>query len=436
MKMIVDILKAITGNEYTWLEIGEAIKAKKDNNEKKYIYWGKNIKKYDEAFLDKETEDIYVKVAEYETIEEVCKYKDFKTVYKELGEKYNKNTREIIKNINIEYLTKEIDKNKEERIEECKNNINRLEQEFEVLKNRIYSIPKAIQNSRVTIDALEKDTFYADKTRKELENIENHAMVEDVDYTEVGSINVYTKDIYCYDENDNRYYIGKMLIKVPLMKDKDTKIFNLNNKRDAYWGEQSNHPHVNEDGRPCLGTAMAMIAEFQANSEYFAIFITLLNYCQSCDIYDIAGASVVAWDRVDEEGNIIEEGHWRDGIECYSCGDIVDEDEAYYCEDCDNQFCVNCITYVESVDRYVCDNCLERYYEKCSVCGEFITKDDVYYVEGEPVCSYCLDDKTRECDVCGEYIFNDNIHEYIDKNGDILYVCDDCLNKMEENDER
>lgn len=435
MKMIVNILEAITGNEYKWLNVGEAVGATKDHEEVKYIYRGKRINTLNEATLDEKTEDIYVNISDWENEEDISRTKNFKAIYEKLAERYNKNAKEIIKETSIEYLTKEIDKNKADNIEREKHNIATLEREFEELKTRIYNIPKAIRNSQVKIDALEKDTFYKDKTMEELENIENHAMVEKVEYTEVGSLDVYTKDIYCYDENDNRYYIGKMMIKVPLTKDKETRIFNLNNRRWAYWGEESNHPHVNENGSPCLGTAMAMIAEFQAKSEYYAIFITLLNYCQSCDINDVAGASVVAWDKVDEEGNIIEEGKWADGIECYDCGEFVNEEDAFYCEDCGNHFCENCITYVEAVDRYVCNSCLDEYYVRCDVCGEYEVKSDVTIVNGDTVCSYCFEKNVTTCDKCGEYRYNDEIHEYIDKDGNISYVCDDCLEKMEDNDE-
>jgi len=116
---------------------------------------------------------------------------------------------------------------------------------------------------------------------------------------------IWTDDIYCYDENGKRYYIGKCRFTINL-ENTDVRFFNLNNCRRSYWTDNDPHPHVNgENGQACLGSVATTIAELCANSEIYALVLICIDFLENANISDPAGEKVVNWDEVDAEGNII-----------------------------------------------------------------------------------------------------------------------------------
>jgi len=116
---------------------------------------------------------------------------------------------------------------------------------------------------------------------------------------------IWTDDIYCYDENGKRYYIGKCRFTINL-ENTDVRFFNLNNCRRSYWTDNDPHPHVNgENGQACLGSVATTIAELCANSEIYALVLICIDFLENVNISDPAGEKVVNWDEVDAEGNII-----------------------------------------------------------------------------------------------------------------------------------
>jgi len=120
-----------------------------------------------------------------------------------------------------------------------------------------------------------------------------------------GIFHIWTDDIYCYDENGKRYYIGKCKFTINL-ENTDVRFFNLNNCRRSYWTEDDPHPHVSgENGQACLGSVASTIAELCANSEFYALVLICIDFLENANISDPAGANVINWDEVDTEGNII-----------------------------------------------------------------------------------------------------------------------------------
>jgi hypothetical protein len=95
-----------------------------------------------------------------------------------------------------------------------------------------------------------------------------------------------------------------------------------------------------------------------------------------------------------------------------TCTVYIDGDSKTICHDCRNDnycICDKCKDYhhednITAVgtdsDDNICDDCLERYYERCSDCDEFVTK--TYSTdEDTEVCEECLEDKYFECVTCG-----------------------------------
>jgi len=57
----------------------------------------------------------------------------------------------------------------------------------------------------------------------------------------------------------------------------------------------------------------------------------------------------------------------------------------------------------------------------CSICGEEISNDDYYEVEGQIICESCSENNTVVCDCCGERVLSSNAHC-----DDYICICDPC----------
>ena len=138
------------------------------------------------------------------------------------------------------------------------------------------------------------------------------------------------------DKNDRRF-LGKMKIVLDV-NNYDVKMYNETECRKGYWGDGCNHPHVSECGEPCLGNSGDMLAECKLNNDLYIAFLTILGFLQQFDTDDIAGEYYVCWDKVDEEGNVVEKG-LEDKYygTCCVCGDGIYEEDYYTCDECNDE---------------------------------------------------------------------------------------------------
>ena len=135
--------------------------------------------------------------------------------------------------------------------------------------------------------------------------------------------------------------------------------------------------------------------------------------------------------------------HCEDRYVCADCGDALDEDDVIwingeaYCRDCCH-YCEYCQeyhrddeTYVEGYG-YVCDDCLNRHFDYCDCCDNYVLQDYSYYVECEDryVCDSCIDRYYTRCEDCDEYFPDEYMHSY----GDMV-LCEDCYNERVENED-
>jgi hypothetical protein len=168
---------------------------------------------------------------------------------------------------------------------------------------------------------------FMDKVRVQFYKIAQHPKVTVVG-VEDGYFVIHTVDLYMYEPiNKKRYYLGKMKIFLPFVFDEQhyIKFGNINNSRNGFW-TSAPHPHCSSNGWACFGNIDIQLLELYAKFQYYDIFMLLLNYLQTANIEDSAGKSITAWDVVDEEGNVIEEGH--DYKQNEVAPEIVDEYEA------------------------------------------------------------------------------------------------------------
>jgi len=146
------------------------------------------------------------------------------------------------------------------------------------------------------------------------------------------------------------------------------------------------HPHVSSE-MLCEGdghTAMSKALEQGRLCDFFTMVIGVLeNY--------------------NPDSPYISLDDWE-GMSCYDCGCTVSNDERYYCEHCDNDYCDHCSTYCQKCDTTVCLGCAY----KCPDCGE-------------PVCDCC----TAVCEDCEEKFCKDCLTDGL---------CQDCEEQRKENE--
>lgn len=249
-------------------------------------------------------------------------------------------------------------KQKKEQIKEDREQVKRYEESIHEYKRKIKHIYDNLIRLRNQIEVDEKNIENVnEKLIADLDLIVNHPKVSDL-HIKDGKFIIYVPNVYAYDDDDNRYYIGNCRIEINL-EDADVRFFG-DNPRKSYWTSRDPHPHVNgNDGRACLGNVSSTIAELASRNEIYALTLVCIDFLESVNTQDTAGRNIRNWDMVDEEGNIICEGGTpREGeIQCYECEEYFDEDEMTYA--------------YEWVDddgdgrdgRHVCENCLnDNYY--------------------------------------------------------------------------
>ena len=130
---------------------------------------------------------------------------------------------------------------------------------------------------------------------------------------------------------------------------------------------------------------------------------------------------------------------------CAACGEVIDEDEAWYisgdyyccdcsytCECCDERVVRDDITFVYNRSGWeigVCEECRDEYYEYCEHCGDYYQRDCMNWVESEReyVCDNCFENEFGTCDACGEIHLMDNLH-YDEETGD--NYCNYCYEEL------
>lgn len=343
------------------------------------------------------------------------------------------------KDTNItEALENIYEENTEKNKERIGLNIQRLNEDNNFFKNEIKRYEQLIENNNKKIELNIEDINKIDNKKnnfkKQVEDIKNHPKVTDIYIDNIdGSLVIKTTELRMTnnDIEDDIRLLGEMEICIRLT-DFDIKLYNLTNKRHNYWGYEGNHPHVSTNGVPCLGNSAEMIVQAQDENDYYLAFLICLSYLETYDYTDCAGAYYVSWDRIDEEGNILEEGHLPgDYYTCTVCGEEIEEEDAYYCDYCENYVCEEHSYYLEKYDCTVCTECLDEYFIYCDFCNEYVKPEDAETLNGEMICDECVEEIATRCECCGELVLKEDAIEY-----DYKILCKDCYEELtEENEE-
>ena len=329
----------------------------------------------------------------------------------------------------IEEIKKANEMKKEQALKERQEEYENQKSEIEYLEAKIKKAKKVLETKK---DALEKIENGVDiqNIKQQLEAIKNNKYVEKVEFKELTQkLRITTKDIYMTSpeiEDDIRY-LGKMQIDINL-NNYIVRFKNLNNTRYNYWGEDGPHPHVSSSGSACLGNLSDTLAIANQGNDLYIAVLQCIGFLQTYDPSDCAGAYYRAWDRVDENGNILEEGN-MDIYECDVCGErYEDEDEMYYCEHCGKRICPNCEQWVEEYEYSVCPDCFDEFYVQCEECGRNVLRNDAEQdSNGDWYCSECAEECLAECANCGNFYNKENMKEVQDDDtGEVYYLCNAC----------
>lgn len=207
--------------------------------------------------------------------------------------------------------------NIEREIEESKNYITNLTGQ---LSTANYNLRKKQERRIGLITGTEKD-----KVEKIINNKILSVDIED------GVATVLTKDIFVTDFDYEKYnyyvgcdykserirysgkplieegkkygfYIGRFKIIIDFKRmfqggsDDVVKFINLNNVREGYWGGGCAHPHVQRNGKACLGDLSEMFAFAIASFDISLIFGSCIQFLESANLDDSAGSTLPSWD--------------------------------------------------------------------------------------------------------------------------------------------
>ena len=169
------------------------------------------------------------------------------------------------------------------REKEIENMRTRLEKEKEQIRYRQNSLVSAIRQAEFTETVIGEILKVPSPTSKGLEfdRIIEHPSIENIEFTDT-TIQVFTKNIYIKHKS-LVYDIGKFCIKLNVdyysgdYRTYDAVIF-LNLTRHI---QRYQHPHIDSDGRPCLGNIQECLPSMIGAKQFTAAINVAIQYLKS-----------------------------------------------------------------------------------------------------------------------------------------------------------
>ena len=363
-------------------------------------------------------------------LEENERYQTEDSLRKKIKDEIEKKNTSLTENKDIIEEIKNANKIKQEKIlKEKQEEYENQKAEVEYLETKVSKAKKILETKRNNLEKAAEEIDIKN-IEQQLEAIKNNIYVEKVEFKKlIQKLRITTKDIYMTSpeiEDDIRY-LGKMQIDINL-DNYLIRFANLNNTRYNYWGEDGPHPDVSSAGNACLGNLSDTLAIANEENNLYIAVLQCIGFLQTYDPSDCAGEYYRAWDKVDEEGNIIEEGN-MDIYECDVCGErYSNEDDLYTCEHCGRSMCSGCEVYVERYNYSVCPDCFNEYYVECENCGDYVLRNDAEQdSDGGWYCNDCAEECLAECAKCGNIYERENMKEMQDDDtGEVYYLCNTC----------
>jgi hypothetical protein len=132
------------------------------------------------------------------------------------------------------------------------------------------------------------------------------------------------------------------------------------------------HPHVNDE-RLCEGDASVSIR-------------TALQSGRICDFFLMVRSVLEVYN---PDSPFVRLDEWE-GRPCHECGCIASDDNCYFCEACEHDYCGDCSSYCRGCETSLCCSCLSS----CPYCDEFHCETclGICLECGECGCASCLEE--------------------------------------------
>lgn len=190
-------------------------------------------------------------------------------------------------------------------------NLNDIESRVEDYRRELKQSYDRIKQLQRQIASAESSLAGAgDSIIKQVDDIVALEKVSDL-HVKNGKIEMFLNDMYIYDDQDRRFYLGNMMVNIDI-HNTSVKFHNLSNPRPSFWSNTDAHPHVNgRTGEACLGSVASTIAELCSAGELYALALICIDFLEAANTGDSAGMYVSNWDEVNEAGEVIKPGQNR-----------------------------------------------------------------------------------------------------------------------------
>ena len=312
--------------------------------------------------------------------------------------------------------------------------------EISYFKDRMNESYKIIKKTMKEIEELRAKVEIKDFS-SDIKAILENENVSEIEYDKDNRVlSIHTNYIDIFDEKGNKFRGNKYRLDFDY-KFMECKIAGLDSDycRKSWWTSNDPHPHVDgETGSACWGSAGSMLSMSMNEYELYASYIIVQNFLQQVNTDDPAGKNIRNWDCIDENDEIIDNPYEESMVTCAICDYEMPEEDAYYCEVCENRCCDEHAYWIGSEGIYVCETCYDEKYTTCNDCDTRLSNDDAYRCEDcgvdlcedcinvhdeQVFCSRCYDNNVSYCEVCDEERMAENISHC---NECSTSICDEC----------
>jgi hypothetical protein len=194
----------------------------------------------------------------------------------------------------------------------------------------------------------------------------------------------------------------------------------------TYYRKVSLNNRGTADGLLWINSSMGFLVGDQTIQDTVEVELDLLPYCCECGQKFTETENIIDYRSYCDE--CYHDGCKHPRIRCYDCGDYINEENSYYsditnqnyCEECYNEIFSSC-EYCEAdgitsdghvVDgKWYCRHCFRDLFVECVECGVSVRIDDVGFGSRDNFCCESCREKLIEvCDQCGEEDWKTDMH--------------------------
>ena len=263
-------------------------------------------------------------------------------------------------------FVKRLKEQKESELYQARDQITSWERESRQHRQKIKSITDNLLSKRRYVETEAKNVEDVSiGLVKDLDLIIAHPKIKDLMIKDNKFI--ITTESLIINATDGRQYLGGEYRIEIITDNAQVNFFNAVGRR-GYWTGNDPHPHVDGNtGEACFGNVGSTIAELCSQMQIYALMLVSLDFLESANLSDVAGRRVENWDKIGDDGEVIEacndEEESDDEGRCYECGERATLFNVFNEYDGDGE---------PQDEREVCINCRDNQYNWDSEVEEFI----------------------------------------------------------------